>query len=300
METYDLTDDEDLLLSDADQHTTAQTVQPDTDQHMTEHTIYDTLKIDLALPPLDTANTTNSTTTTYTSTHSISSIPINPPQSNPGPSTMHDNTSSNPIPSTSQTNSHIYINPKVKTKPSIHSKAGQNQINSLTHSYHSLFYHEKQCSLLKTAYDNQHPPAYIHSNLNIHIYDNIHKDDKQQWDKLIHDTQMGITNLLIRHHERAILQVQTVITITENFIRQVYGDNHFLHEIIQTARERALYELTRERRRRRDDTELTIQETTTEKRNDKGEMTETYNYNGTSNIHRSSVQSTFHQHKHKK
>ena len=66
---------------------------------------------------------------------------------------------------------------------------------------------------------------------------------------------MGITNLLIRHHERATLQVQTVITITENFIRQVYGDNHFLHEIIQTARERALYELTRQRRRQRDDTE---------------------------------------------
>ena len=101
METYDLTDDEDLLLSDADQHTTAQTVQPDTDQHMTEHTIYDTLKTDLALPPLDTANTTNSTTTTYTSTHSISSILINPSQSNPGPSTIHDNTSSNPVPSTS-------------------------------------------------------------------------------------------------------------------------------------------------------------------------------------------------------
>ena len=33
----------------------------------------------------------------------------------------------------------------------------------------------------KTAYDNQHSPAYTYPNLNIDIYDNIHKDDKQQW-----------------------------------------------------------------------------------------------------------------------
>ena len=54
-------------------------------------------------------------------------------------------------------------------------------------------------------------------------------------DKLIHDAQIGITNLLIGHHERATLHIQTVITMTENIIRQVYGDNHFLHQIIQTA-----------------------------------------------------------------
>ena len=95
MEIYNLTDDEDLLLSNTDQHMTEQTVQPDTDQHMTEHTIYDTLRTDLALPPLNTATTTNSTTTTYTNTQHFMTI-INIPQSNQGPSTIHDNTSSNP------------------------------------------------------------------------------------------------------------------------------------------------------------------------------------------------------------
>ena len=69
----------------------------------------------------------------------------------------------------------------------------------------------------------------------------------------MHNTQMGITNLLIRHHERAMLQEQTVITITENLIRQVYRDENFLDEIVQTARERTLYELTRQRRRQCDD-----------------------------------------------
>ena len=90
MEIYNLTDDEDLLLSDTDQHMTEQTVQPDTDEHMTKHTIYDTLRTDLALPPLNTATTTNSTNTQHFMTI------INTPQSNQGPSTVHDNTSSNP------------------------------------------------------------------------------------------------------------------------------------------------------------------------------------------------------------
>ena len=65
-----------------------------TDQHMTEQTIYDTMKTGLSLPPLETAtathtNTTNtkSTTTTYINTHSISSTTINTPPSNPRPST---------------------------------------------------------------------------------------------------------------------------------------------------------------------------------------------------------------------
>ena len=174
-------------------------------------------------------NTTNtqSTITTYTNTHSIPSTTINTPSFNPGPSTTHENIQRNLRPPTPQTHNNIHLNPKGQTKHSIHSKAAQNQISSLTHSYHLLFYHEKQCSLLKTAYDNQHPPAYTHPNLNIHIYDHIHKDDKKQWDELMHNTQMGITNLLIRHHEQAILQEQTVIRITEKFIRQVTGMNIF-------------------------------------------------------------------------
>ena len=74
METHDLTHDDELLLSDNEQPLTEKTGLPDTDQHVTEQTRYDTIKTDSALPPMETAtaehtNTTtntNSTTTTYT------------------------------------------------------------------------------------------------------------------------------------------------------------------------------------------------------------------------------------------
>ena len=141
------------------------------------------MKTDLTPLPLETAtdthtNITNtkSATITYTNIHSIPSTTIN----------MQDLQHHKPTTTFTLTQ---------KSKPNVQyiPEQPKNQINSLTHSYHSLFYREKQHSLLKTAYDNQHPP-----NLNIHIYDHIHKVNKKQWDKLMHNSHVGVTNLLIR------------------------------------------------------------------------------------------------------
>ena len=103
----------------------------------------------------------------------------------------------------------------------------------------------KKRDLLQKAYDNGVPGAYTYPNFKIHIYDRLSNEYRKTWDDRIHTMQMGLT----KYQQDQIDQEQTTIYITENFIRQTFNDEDFLHYIIRLAQERAFDELTQQRQR---------------------------------------------------
>ena len=112
------------------------------------------------------------------------------------------------------------------------------------------FYHEKHRDLLQKAYDNGVPAAYTDLNFSLYIYYRLSNEDRKTWDDRIHTIQMGLTQLIIKYH-----QEQSTIHITENFIRRIFNDEDFLHDIIRLAQERAFDELTRQIQRTDDEHE---------------------------------------------